>query len=109
MVTVANRGRGGVKFAKILLTSYVNAPLQIKAFDRKDKIPSYLTTNILKLSAAIHLNFETKSLLTLTYLFELQTLNAHRSMVLGWGVFRSSSSCPTSDAPHHHLYTSWIG
>ena len=28
MLTVADRGRGGgVKFAKILLTSYVNAPL----------------------------------------------------------------------------------
>ena len=27
MLTVADRGRGGVKFAKILLTSYVNAPI----------------------------------------------------------------------------------
>ena len=26
MLTVADRGEGGVKFAKILLTSYVNAP-----------------------------------------------------------------------------------
>ena len=26
MLTVADRGRGGVNFAKILLTSYVNAP-----------------------------------------------------------------------------------
>ena len=26
MLTVADRGREGVKFAKILLTSYVNAP-----------------------------------------------------------------------------------
>ena len=29
MLTVADRGRGGVKFAKILLTSYVNAPLTV--------------------------------------------------------------------------------
>ena len=29
MLTVADRGGGGVKFAKILLTSYVNAPLII--------------------------------------------------------------------------------
>ena len=27
MLTVADRGEGGIKFAKILLTSYVNAPL----------------------------------------------------------------------------------
>ena len=27
MLAVADRGEGGVKFAKILLTSYVNAPL----------------------------------------------------------------------------------
>ena len=27
MLKVADRGGGGVKFAKILLTSYVNAPL----------------------------------------------------------------------------------
>ena len=27
MLTVADRGEGGVKFAKILLTSYVNAPI----------------------------------------------------------------------------------
>ena len=27
MLTVADRGEGGEKFAKILLTSYVNAPL----------------------------------------------------------------------------------
>ena len=26
MLTVADRGEGGIKFAKILLTSYVNAP-----------------------------------------------------------------------------------
>ena len=26
MLTVADRGEGGVKFTKILLTSYVNAP-----------------------------------------------------------------------------------
>ena len=32
----------------------------IKAFDRTDKIPTYLTTNTLKLSAVIHLNFENK-------------------------------------------------
>ena len=31
MLTVADRGRGGGKFAKILLTSYVNAPLLLKA------------------------------------------------------------------------------
>ena len=31
MLTLADRGRGGgVKFAKILLTSYVNAPLQVQ-------------------------------------------------------------------------------
>ena len=27
MLTVADRGEGGIKFAKILLTSYVNAPI----------------------------------------------------------------------------------
>ena len=27
MLKVADRGKGGVKFAKILMTSYVNAPL----------------------------------------------------------------------------------
>ena len=27
MLTVADRGEGGINFAKILLTSYVNAPL----------------------------------------------------------------------------------
>ena len=26
MLTVADRGEGGIKFAKVLLTSYVNAP-----------------------------------------------------------------------------------
>ena len=78
----------------------------IKAFDRKDKIPSYLTTNILKLSAAIHLNFENKIFVDLNLFLELhKPLNGHWSMVLGWGVLRSSSSCPTSDAlwPHHHF------
>ena len=28
MLTVADRGEGGIKFAKILMTSYVNAPLR---------------------------------------------------------------------------------
>ena len=32
MLTVADRGEGGVKFAKILLTSYVNAHLIIFEF-----------------------------------------------------------------------------
>ena len=43
--------------------------IQIKAFDRKDKIPSYLTTNILKISAAIHLNFENKIFVDLNLFF----------------------------------------
>ena len=56
---------------------------------------SYLTTNILKLSAAIHLNFENKIFVDLNLFLELhKPLNGHWSMVLGWGVLRSSSSCP---------------
>ena len=89
-----------------LMYCCITVTLQIQAFDRKDKIPSYLTTNILKLSAAIHHSLKTKSFLTSTYFLELhKPLNGHRSMVLG------SASCPTSDAlwPHHHLKTAWIG
>ena len=32
MLTVADRGEGGIKFAKILLTSYVNAPFITQHF-----------------------------------------------------------------------------
>ena len=49
-----------------------NVLLHIKAFDRKDKIPSYLTTNILKLSAAIQYTvntFENKIFVDLNLLF----------------------------------------
>ena len=39
MLTVADRREGGVKFAKILLTSYVNAPLRyLPNFRSKYKI-----------------------------------------------------------------------
>ena len=37
MLTVADRGEGGIKFAKILLTSYVNAPLRGYAHLRQHK------------------------------------------------------------------------
>ena len=39
MRTVADRGKGGVKFAKILLTSYLNAPYVTgKFFAREEEI-----------------------------------------------------------------------
>ena len=44
MLTVADMGRG-VKFVKILLTSYVNAPYAKRSYNRgSEDIPVYITS-----------------------------------------------------------------
>ena len=57
------------KTLNYLMCCCITVVTNVKAFDRKDKIPSYLTTNILKLSAAIHLNFEHKIFVDLNLFF----------------------------------------
>ena len=47
MLTVADRGEGGINFAKILLTSYVNAPLVSSANNTKSPLVDELTRSFI--------------------------------------------------------------